>query len=96
MRRLALVALVAFACGAATVQPQTLSLGYKKGDTYKYSFHAVIKQTMGMSGMTIPVDVDMTANESIVVNSVDSSGTADLAITRWAHHKPQRHHGGGR
>jgi hypothetical protein len=81
MRRLALAALLVVACGTATIQPQTLSLGYKKGDTYKYTFHAVTKQTMGMSGMTIPVDVDMTANESIVVNSVDPSGTADLAIT---------------
>ena len=81
MKRLALLALFAFACGAVPAQAQTLSLGYHSGDTYKYSFHSTTKQTMGASGMTVPADIEMSATETVKVKSVDSSGTADLAIT---------------
>jgi hypothetical protein len=80
MKRLTLVALFAFACGAVPAQAQTLSLGYHSGDTYKYSFHSTTKQTMGTSGMTVPADIEMSATETVKVKSVDSSGTADLAI----------------
>lgn len=81
MKRLTLVALFAFACGAVPAQAQTLSLGYHGGDTYKYSFHSTTKQTMGASGMTVPADIEMSATETVKVKSVDSTGTADLAIT---------------
>ncbi|MFI5061785.1 MAG: hypothetical protein ACHP7F_10075 [Actinomycetales bacterium] len=81
MKRLALVALFAFACGAVPAQAQTLSLGYHSGDTYKYSFHSTTKQTLGASGMTVPSEIDTSATETVKVKSVDSSGTADLAIT---------------
>jgi hypothetical protein len=80
MKRLILVALFAFGCGAVPAQAQTLSLGYHSGDTFKYSFHSTTKQTMGASGMTVPADIEMTATETVKVKSVDSSGTADLAI----------------
>jgi hypothetical protein len=69
------------ACGSFGVQAHTLSLGYKAGDTYKYKLHATSKQTASLSGMAIPITVDMTANESVNVKSVDSSGVADLTIT---------------
>jgi hypothetical protein len=70
------------ACGSfGAPQAQTLSLGFKSGDTYKYKFHLNSKQTVGMSTMSMPVQVDMSATEAVKVNSVDSSGTADLTIT---------------
>jgi hypothetical protein len=81
VRRLALIGFVAIACGAAPVQAQTLSLGYHSGDTYKYSFHSTTKQTIVSSGITLPTDVELTAAETIKVNSVDSSGVADLTLT---------------
>jgi hypothetical protein len=81
MKRLTLVALFAFACGAVPAQAQTLSLGYHSGDTYKYSFHSTTKQTLGASGMAVPSQIDTSATETVKVKSVDSSGTADLAIT---------------
>jgi hypothetical protein len=81
MKRLAVVALFAFACGAVPVQAQTLSLGYHTGDTYKYSFHSTTKQMLVMSGKTVPEDIEISATETVQVKSVDPSGTADLAIT---------------
>lgn len=81
MKRLILVALFAFACGAVPAQAQTLSLGYHSGDTFKYLFHSTIKQTLATSGMTVPADIEMSTTETVNVKSVDSSGTADLAIT---------------
>lgn len=83
MKRIALLAvLVVAACGSfGLAQPQTLSLAYKPGDTYKYKFHSTTKQTAGVGGMTIPIEFDLTARESVTVKSVDSSGLADLTIT---------------
>lgn len=81
MKRLTLVALFAFACGAVPAQAQALSLGYRTGDTYKYSFHSTTKQTMGAAGMTVPAEIEMSAAETVKVKSVDSSGVADLSIT---------------
>ena len=59
----------------------TLSLAYKAGDTYKYKLHASSKQTVTTSEISFPLNFDISADESIKVKSVDSSGTADLAIT---------------
>jgi hypothetical protein len=82
VRRFALLALVLVAaCGSiGTVQAHTVSLGYKAGDTYKYGLHMVLKYTVGAEGMSIPLDLDLTAKENVTVKSVDSSGTADLSI----------------
>lgn len=81
MKRLALVVffLVA-ACGSIGAQAQTISLAYKAGDTAKYAFHMVMKYTVATSGMSIPLNVDMTAKETMTVKSVDSDGTADLSV----------------
>ena len=81
MRRLALLAafLIA-ACGSFGAEAHTLSLAYKTGDTYKYSLHAVLKYTVGAQGLSIPIELDLSAKEAIKVKSVDSSGTADLQI----------------
>ncbi|HUY73084.1 MAG TPA: hypothetical protein VMW11_01075 [Candidatus Dormibacteraeota bacterium] len=81
MRRLALVAVFALACGALPARAQALSLAYKSGDTYKYKFDTASKQTMVAGGLNVPTDVEMTADETVTVKSVDSSGTADLSIT---------------
>jgi hypothetical protein len=88
MRRLVLVAFLSVACGGATVacgavpaQARTLSLAFHSGDTYKYSFHSTTKQTIVAIGTTIPTDIELTAGEAVKVNSVDSSGVADLTLT---------------
>ena len=80
-RSVALLAFLAVACGATAAHAQTLSLAYYSGDTYKYLFHSVTKQTLDMGGVTVPTNVEMTANETVKVKSVDASGAADLAIT---------------
>jgi hypothetical protein len=69
------------ACGTvATAEAHSISLGYKAGDTYSYTFHTVMKYTVGMQSMTIPVDLDLSAKETMTVKSVDSAGTADLSV----------------
>jgi hypothetical protein len=79
MKRLTLLALFALACGA--VQAQALSLGYHAGDTYKYTYHSATKQTVVAAGVSLPADIELSANEAVSIKSVDSLGTADLAIT---------------
>jgi hypothetical protein len=81
VKRAALVAffLVA-ACGTFGAQTQSISLAYKTGETFKYGFHVVMKYTIGASGMSIPLDMDLGAKETVTVKSVDSSGTADLSV----------------
>jgi hypothetical protein len=68
------------ACGTFGAQAQSISLAYKTGDIYKYSFHMVMKYTVAASGMSIPLDMDLGAKETATVKSVDSSGTADLSV----------------
>lgn len=81
MRHLALAtAFLVAACGSIGVQAHTLSLGYKAGDTYKYTLHAVLKYTVGAQGVSIPIDLDLSGKEAIKVKSVDSSGTADVEV----------------
>ena len=85
MKRLALIAVSVFVlagCGAlGAAKAHTLSLAYKAGDTYKYKLHASSKQTVTTSEISFPLNFDISADESIKVKSVDSSGTADLVIT---------------
>ena len=82
MRRLAPVALLfAVACGALPAHAQALSLAYRAGDTFKYSFHSTAKQTMVAGAITVQADIEMSAGEVFKVNSVDSSGVADLSLT---------------
>jgi hypothetical protein len=72
------------ACGSVnTVSAHTISLAYKTGDSYKYALHFVLNYTVGIQsmGMSIPLDLDLSAKEAVKVNSVDSSGVADVTIT---------------
>ncbi len=81
MKRLALLGvLLVAACGSIGVQAQSISLAYKAGDTYKDGFHLVMKYTIGASGMSIPLNIDLSAKETVTVKSVDSSGTADMSV----------------
>ena len=81
MRRLTAVSLLLLAaCGATTAQAQSLSLTYKSGDTYKYTIHSTANETIDAGAMTVPLKLDLTALETVKVNSVDSSGAADLSI----------------
>ncbi|HET9782759.1 MAG TPA: hypothetical protein VFR33_13385 [Candidatus Dormibacteraeota bacterium] len=81
MKRLALlVFFVVAACGSIGAQAHTISLTYKAGDTSKYALHMVLKYTIGASGMSIPLNIDMSAKETVTVKSVDSDGTADLSV----------------
>jgi hypothetical protein len=81
VRHLALVALFAIACGATPVQAQTLSLAFRSGDTYKYAFHSTSQRTLVVGGVTLPTNIEITAAETAMVNSVDSTGVADLTLT---------------
>ena len=81
MRRLALLAVLAVSCGALPAHAQALTLAYRSGDTYKYVFHLSSKRTIIAAGVTIPIEMDITTNESVKVKSVDKAGTADLTIT---------------
>jgi hypothetical protein len=80
MRRLALVALVAVACGASTQQAQDVRLAYQKGDTYKFAIHSTANETIDAGIVTFPLKLDMKANQTVTVKSVDSVGTADLSV----------------
>jgi hypothetical protein len=81
VKRAALLALfLVAACGTLGAQAQSISLAYKAGDTFKYGFHAVMKYTIAASGMSIPLNMDLAAKETVTVKSVDPSGTADLSV----------------
>lgn len=84
MKRVALllscIALFVAACGSIGVQAHTISLAYKAGETYKYKLHVVLNYTVAAQGLSIPFNIDMSGKETVKVKSVDSSGTADLAI----------------
>jgi len=80
MRRVALVALLTVACGSV-LQAQALTLAYAKGDQYHYAVHLTAKYSVNAGIMAIPQDVDLTASETATVQSVDSSGVADILLT---------------
>ncbi len=82
MKRLALAAIfIASGCGSlGASQPKNLSLAFKAGDAYMYTFHATAKQTTTTAGRSMPIMVDETGKETVTVKSVDSAGVADLAI----------------
>ncbi len=80
MRRLVAIALVTMACGAVTAQAHALSLAFAKGDQYHYTLHLMSKETIDAGLMTMPVETDLTAKETWTVQSVDSSGVADVTL----------------
>jgi hypothetical protein len=80
MRKLVLVALLVVACGASTANAQALALTYKSGETYKYKLHSTANEMIDAGVMKLPVKLDLKADETVTVKSVDSSGTAGLSI----------------
>jgi len=81
MRRLAVVAiLLVTSCGSFLAQTHTISLAFKTGDTYKYALHVVLDYTVGAQGLSIPLQLDLTAKDTVTVKSVDAGGTADVAV----------------
>jgi hypothetical protein len=80
MRRLALVALLAVACGATQAHAQALVLAYHTGDIFTYNFHAVSTGEVKVIGTTAPVNTDLKALETATVQSVDPSGVAVVSI----------------
>ena len=43
---------------------QTLALAYHEGDVHKYSFHSTATENIDTGAMTIPVTIDMSAQET--------------------------------
>jgi hypothetical protein len=75
-----LAVLVLAGCGSFGLQSHTIALAFKAGDVYKYNLHATFKYTVGTQGLSIPFDLDVSAKDTITVNSVDSSGVADVTV----------------
>jgi hypothetical protein len=82
VKRTALLALfLVAACGTIGAQAHDISLAFKTGDTYKYKLQSTGKQLASFSGMSVPIELDTSAGETVTVKSVDSSGVADLTIS---------------
>jgi hypothetical protein len=78
VRRLALVALFAAACGPtpAPVPGQSLALAYHKGDVYNYSFELTAHETID----TVQETLHETAHLTYTVRSVDAGENAELSL----------------
>ncbi len=77
MRRLALVALFAIACGPTVASTPALALVFHTGDVYRYSFESTGHLAIDPSP---PETVHKSAHLTYTVVSVDSSGTAGLSL----------------
>jgi hypothetical protein len=81
MRRLLALAVIALtACGSFGLRAHPISLAFKSGDTYSYRLHAKLDFMIGAQGMSIPFKLELNAKDTVKVNSVDSSGVADVTI----------------
>jgi hypothetical protein len=77
MRRLALVALFATACGSTAASGPALALVFHTGDVYRYSYESTGHLAIDPSP---PDTVRKSANLTYTVKSVDSRGNADLSL----------------
>lgn len=80
MRRVAVVALLAAACGSIALA-QSLSLAFRTGDHYQYALHLTSKESVDAGMMTVPLQTDLNASEEASVQSVDSAGIADVLLS---------------
>ena len=81
MRRWLVLAVVALtACGSFGLGAHPISLAFKAGDTYSYKLHAKLDYTIGAQGLAVPFKLELNAKDTVKVNSVDSSGVADVTI----------------
>lgn len=77
-----LLAVLALSCGKVNAaQPRMLLLAFKAGATYKYRFDSSRTHTLTTTATSLTNTTEISADESITVKSVDSSGNADLALT---------------
>ena len=77
-----LLAVLALSCGKVNAaQPRMLLLAFKAGTTYKYRFDSSRTHTLTTTATSLTNTTEISADESITVKSVDSSGNADLALT---------------
>jgi hypothetical protein len=77
VRRFALVAVFAVACGTPSTSPaQSLKLVYHKGDVYTYSYHSTANEIIN----AVPVTYEITGRHTYTVTSVDSVGTVELSL----------------
>lgn len=76
---LAVVAVTA--CGSFGLAAHPISLAFKAGDTYSYKLHAKLDYTIGAQGLSVPFKLELDAKDTVKVNSVDSSGVADVTIS---------------
>ena len=67
-------------CGSFGLRSHPISLAFKSGDSYSYKLHAKLDYTVGAQGMSIPFKLELNAKDTVKVNSVDSSGVADVTI----------------
>jgi hypothetical protein len=85
MRRWLAPAAVAFialtACGSFGLRAHPISLAFKSGDTYSYKLHVTLDYKVAAQGMTVPFKLDLSAKDTVKVNSVDAGGTADVTLT---------------
>lgn len=85
MRRLVVLVLLAvlvLSCGKVNApQPHMLLLAFKTGATYKYRFASTWTHTLTTSATSLTNTTEISADESVTVKSIDSSGNADLALT---------------
>lgn len=77
MRRLALLAIFAIACGSASASASTLALAFHQGDVYRFSFEWTRHVAILPSA---PETVHETGHLALTVSSVDSSGNADISL----------------
>jgi hypothetical protein len=67
-------------CGSLGLQAHTIALAFKAGDVYKYKLHATFKYTVSTQGFSMPFDLEVSARDTVTVNSVDSGGVADVTV----------------
>jgi hypothetical protein len=79
VRRLVLFVFLAAACGPTAIGApgQSLSLDYRKGDVYSYSFQTTVRESFDGGAQET---LNETAHQTYTVMSVDSGGTADLRL----------------
>jgi hypothetical protein len=77
---LVFVAVLALACGPRVAHAQLLTLAYAKGDHFTYKLHMTSDNTF-TGFMPGSFKFDVTATETVNVQSVDSAGVADLKVS---------------
>jgi hypothetical protein len=62
-------------------QAHTLALAHNKGDRFEYSLHLIADESTDTGSRSEPVKLDIRAEATETVQSVDSSGVADITVS---------------